>query len=122
MKNLRGNFVPLDKRAEAIAEHLEKIQWEDQLRKKDIDPYSISKQKINAATPVNSIRRPFEVQELSAILKKVKNGKDTGPDCIRMELVKWLDQDNRKYLMDQQVVGRLGSTRRALLRQGGLNL
>ena len=100
MSNLRGNVVPLDKWSEAIAEHFENIHLEDQLQKNGIDLESISKQKIRNAPPEDSIRGQFDVEELNIIPKKMKNGKGPGPDGIRMELVKWLDQENRIALME----------------------
>ena len=39
--------------------------------------------------------RPFEAEELKEAIKLSKKGQEPGPDQIRMELIKWLDKNNR---------------------------
>ena len=34
------------------------------------------------------------------LIKLSKKGKAPGPDDIRMELIKWLDQDSRRWLLN----------------------
>ena len=40
------------------------------------------------------------MEELNVAIKLSKNGKAPGLDGIRMELVKWLDIKNRKWLLN----------------------
>ena len=41
----------------------------------------------------------FRLEELNWALKVSKNNKQPGPDNIQMELLKWLNDDNRKRLL-----------------------
>ena len=38
----------------------------------------------------------FDLEELNAALKSTKFNKEPGPDLVRMELLRWLNKDNRK--------------------------
>ena len=38
----------------------------------------------------------FTIEELNAALKFSKNNKQPGPDCLQMELLKWLKSGNRQ--------------------------
>ena len=40
------------------------------------------------------------MEELNEAIKLSKRGKAPSPDGIRMEVVKWLDIDNRKWLLN----------------------
>ena len=48
--------------------------------------------------PNNADETPFTLEELSQSLESRKNNKQPGPDYLQMELLKWLDQDNRKNI------------------------
>ena len=41
----------------------------------------------------------FNIGELDTFLKKAKNHKAPGPDGIQMELIKWLDAENRTAVL-----------------------
>ena len=43
---------------------------------------------------------PFTLNELDAVLAALKNNKTPGPDGCRSELVKWLCETNRTYLLE----------------------
>ena len=42
----------------------------------------------------------FSIEELNEALKSTKNGKQPGPDNLIMELIKWLDKDNREIVLN----------------------
>ena len=41
----------------------------------------------------------FELDEFNALIKRLKCNKSPGPDEVTIELVKWLNNDNRKKLL-----------------------
>ena len=94
MRDSCGRLVPLQDRAETIASYLEQKQWSNtsgqallpSCRKIGDDP--------------DSNRAPFSMQELNDVLKGCKLGKQPGPDCIIMELYKWLNSANRQTLLN----------------------
>ena len=43
---------------------------------------------------------PFTIEELDDAINLTNKGKAPGPDGIRMELIKWLSRDNRKWLLN----------------------
>ena len=104
MRNRGGTLVPLKKRAEAIVDYLEKCQWtnnveEGKIRQIKQDPLRnlTETQKETAKTRQ---RASFSVKELNEAIQLSKEGKAPGPDGIKMELVKWLDSDSRKWLLN----------------------
>ena len=48
----------------------------------------------------NALEECFTMPELCAAIKRAKPKKQPGPDGITMELVKWLDNANRRALLD----------------------
>ena len=42
----------------------------------------------------------FDLEELNTALKSTKLNKEPGPDLVRMELLRWLNKDNRKSLLE----------------------
>ena len=93
MKNTNGTYVPVTKRAQTIAEYLEDVHW-----KNNVD--AGIPQQTEIIGPNNADEMPFTLEELSQSLKSCKNNKQPGPDNLQMELLKWLDRDNRKTLLN----------------------
>ena len=48
----------------------------------------------------NADEAPFFLEELTWSLKTCKNDKQPGPDELQMELLKWLNNDNRESLLN----------------------
>ena len=96
MRDSCGRLVPLQDSlgAETIASYLEQKQWSNTLGQAPLP----SCRKIGDDPDSNSA--PFSMQELNDVLKGCKLGKQPGPDCIRMELYKWLNPANRQTLLN----------------------
>ena len=92
MKNESGIHVPLNQRAETIAQYLENKHW-----KNDLDMGPPSEEYIVRHNYADESL--FRLEELNWALKVSKNNKQPGPDNIQMELLKWLNDDNRKRLL-----------------------
>ena len=92
MKNRHGHRVSLMQRAEAIAEYLEQDHWGENGQSAIPNRQPIFQN--NGAD-----ESPFKLDELNEALKRSKNNKQPGPDGIIMELLKWLDKDNRESLL-----------------------
>ena len=73
MKNKDGLHVPLNKRAEAIADYLEKEHWtnDENVTTPNSDPI---------AHNILCNDEPFIIEELDAAIKLSKNNKQPGPD------------------------------------------
>ena len=93
MKNKDGIHVPLNKRAEAIADYLEKEHWTN-----DENGDMPNNQHIGNSN-IHCDDQPFAIEELNEAIKLSKNNKQPGPDNITMELLKWLDHENRNLLL-----------------------
>jgi hypothetical protein len=93
MKNAQGNHVPVAERAQAIAEYLETKHWYNDLDTGMPDNTPILE---NNGADANL----FSIEELNAALKFSKNNKQPGPDGVQMELLKWLNLENRQCLLN----------------------
>ena len=93
MKNAQGNHVPVAERAQAIAEYLETKHWYNDLDTGMPDNTPILE---NNGADANL----FSSEELNAALKFSKNNKQPGPDGVQMELLKWLNLENRQCLLN----------------------
>ena len=92
MKHEVGRHVPVTQRAQKIADYLESKHWSNNL---DVEmPYEPEIVHQNEAD-----ERPFTMEELSWSLNASKNNKQLGPDNLPMELLKWLNHDNRTVLL-----------------------
>ena len=96
IKDIRGNRVPLSKKADAIAEYL---------FEKQCGPTSPSPPPENARENVFSHPLPFFTGNLSAnevrnAISKLKTNKTPGPDGAITELFKWLDDHTLEQLTD----------------------
>ena len=89
MKNKNGIHVPLIGRAEAIADYLEKEHWRNPSgsEQPDLNPIYL---------PSGADESDFSHDELKYALKMAKANKQPGPDGIIMELLKWLNHQNRE--------------------------
>ena len=100
MRNRQGRLVPLNKRAETIAEYLEQDHWHNPVEQGK--PRTPSMMKVipdRGPEHREAQRKQFDIKELKAALKKAKRNKEPGPDGIRMELLKWLDEGNQRALL-----------------------
>ena len=92
IKNSDGKHVPLNQRAETIADYLEKIHWSNP-----------DENEVNTNVIVNNnsaVEDCFTMPELCTAIKRAKPNKQPGPDGITMKLIKWLDNANRRVLLD----------------------
>ena len=69
------------------------MQW----KKPEIDhePKTASLSDVGAAVKQSA----FDLDELNAVIKRLKCNKSPGPDEVTTELVKWLNNDNRQNLL-----------------------
>ena len=96
IKKERAVHVPLNQRAETIAQYLENTHWNndrmyDRTMGTPSDEYIVRQN--------NADESFFRIEELNWALKVSKNNKQPGPDNIQMELLKWLNDDNRRRLL-----------------------
>jgi len=93
MNNADGKHVPLTQRVQTIADYLEKIHWSNP------DEHEVNTSKILEDN--NALEACFKLMtELCTAIKGAKFNKQPGPDGVTMELVKWLDHDNRRTLLN----------------------
>ena len=96
MTNIRGELVPDNLRAEALAEYFEQVQW----KLNDTEEYKhigIDRELIfEECAEMNT--ESITLKELSHAKHRL-NKKTPGPDGIPSELYKWLNEDNRKTLL-----------------------
>ena len=92
MKNMEGRYAPLTKRAETIATYLQEERWSNP-----------SEHDVNSNQIVDSNEastESFAIHEICTAIKGAKPNKQPGPDGTTMELIKWLDNANRRILLD----------------------
>ena len=95
MRNREGRLVPLNKRAETIAEYLEQDHWfNPEEAGSNRNPSSMKVIPERSQEQRAEQRKKFELEELKKALKKAKRNKEPGPDGVRMELLKWLSEEN----------------------------
>ena len=92
MKNSDGKHVPLGQRAETIADYLENIHW--------TNPVEHEVNTSNIIEENGALEEPFTMPELCTAIRGAKPNKQPGPDGITMELIKWLDNANRRVLLN----------------------
>lgn len=93
MRNKEGKHVAPEDKAEAIADYLEKEHLHNEEMEEGPSRAKISE---NA----NIVTDNFTLGELNKVLKSCKNNKQPGPDKVIMELIKWLNQDNKQIIPD----------------------
>ena len=92
MKNESGERVPITARAQTIAEYLEAKHW--------MNDSNVGMPDATFILNNNSADEgPFRLDELNWALKVAKNNKQPGPDDVQMELLKWLDDSNRRCFL-----------------------
>lgn len=94
MKNKEGQLVSIENRAEAIADYLEQCHWTNSEPEEEPDTNPIIRGN------EGEISEDFSTDELNSAIKSSKHGKQPGPDLIIMELIKWLNQENRYSLLE----------------------
>ena len=92
--NLDGTLVPPKDRAETIATNLERKHWSN------LDIHEIKR---NDA--IHALQREFSTErvtfeEYESALRTTKNSKQAGPDGLMMELFKWMDSNNRTWILN----------------------
>jgi hypothetical protein len=93
--DVTGETVPYNKRAEHIANYLAKQQWG--LQNPD-DTYQVYLNNAHNGE-TNLINQEFDIIELNHVIKHLKNNKSPGPDGIRTETFKWLNNASRHSLL-----------------------
>ena len=94
MRDENGRLVPLKERAETIATYLEEHHWHNECGQGPLpNPTPIG-------DAIDCHSDPFDLEELHAVLKRCKVNKQPGPDCIVAELYKWLNRENRLFLLE----------------------
>lgn len=94
-KDSNGNRIPAKEYAHKAADYLEKVQWKDAENLPNID-----NEKPDFTECRGKIKdEPFHRLELDEVIKKLTNGKTPGPDFVTTELVKWLNESNRAFLL-----------------------
>ena len=84
LQNIAGKLVESNKRADTMAEFLEKVQWK--VRPAEI----ISQEPLGPTLPVND--GEFSIQEVGKVVQKLKWDKAGGPDGIPAEYWKAVAQ------------------------------
>ena len=92
MKNMDGRHIPLAERAETIATYLEEQHWSNPLEHVANTNQIVDSNEASAES--------FTMHEICTAIKGAKPNKQPGPDGITMELIKWLDNANRRLLLD----------------------
>ena len=90
LKNKEGKHVPLIDRAPTIAEYLETEHWTNLME--GIPGINRQKNLENLEFKTED----FDLEELNTAPKPTKLNKEPVPDLVRMELLRWLNKDNRK--------------------------
>ena len=97
MTNIRGELVPDNLRAEALAEYFEQVQWKvnetEEHKQIEIDKEPI----FEDCAEMNT--ENITPKGLNHAIHRLKNKKTPGPDGVPSELYKWLNEDNRKTLL-----------------------
>jgi len=94
MKDLEGNRVPLNKKAEALAEYLSKQQWGTRTDAIPIDP---DRPKI-ITRDLHMNTGDISIEEVTRAKDRLKKNKAPGPDGIVAELYSWLENDGLNSL------------------------
>ena len=95
LKNIHGQQVHDRMRAETFADYYEYEHWaEDMVDRPEITD-----------TPIHPVNEEVETgdinkQELEVAIRKLKNNKAPGLDEIPPELIKWLDSESRKVILE----------------------
>jgi len=92
LRDSQGKVVNTMQQAETFAQYLENKRWSTPLT-----DYTGPTTPITGPNQVNV--DPITVPELNKTLRKVKNGKATGPDAIPAEFFKWLTEPNKQHLL-----------------------
>ena len=94
LRDLNGELVAPKDRAETIATYLEQKHWNNP--SEHTMPRSDALQRLQDQFNVGQ----FTLLEFDQALKTTKNNKQAGPDGIAMELFKWMDAENRNFLLN----------------------
>ena len=85
LKGIRGNRVPISKKADAMAEYLFEKQWGPMTTAPPADP--LRQNLFNQTFPFNV--GPMSGIEIQQTVSKLKSNKAAGPDGTITELFKW---------------------------------
>ena len=90
-KNLQGQLVSDNERADALADYFEQVQWKPDTSQAYID----SPPSFEPIFPLNPDIKtePVSTHEMYQAIRRLKTGKAPGPDGITAELFKILDDD-----------------------------
>ena len=90
LKDIHGQSVPLNKKADALAEYLEKRHW---ARIEHLPPDKVDKREVMDTKPLINTGS-ITIEEIHEALSSSKTNKAPGPDGLTIELYKYLDQEN----------------------------
>ena len=76
-KDIDGNHVPFQEYASKAAEHLEKVQCNDDQESRENTPLQHGSYKVDDS--------PFTITELEYVLNKIKNNKSPGADQVQAD-------------------------------------
>ena len=86
-EDMHGNRIPWGKKAHAIAEYLEKVQW----KKEQHGEYPQREKIIEEDTNINTDE--ISLEELRGVIRQLKNNKAPGTNTITSEEVKMLHDE-----------------------------
>ena len=98
-------LIDFDQHAEAAADSVENCQWpfvkpEENLPRTQAQEDKAEARKHSRPYKNDWICTPFLIQELRAVIKKMKKHKAAGPDKIPIEFYEWVDDDILAFLLD----------------------
>ena len=79
---------------EKAAEYLSQIQWKPPEGPPHVNDQILTDQ----GAGIND--EEWTLEEFNAVIQKIKPKKAPGPDNVQGEFIRWLDQDNRRRLLE----------------------
>ena len=93
-KDMHGLHISEAKFPEKAAEYLSQIQWKPPEGPPHVNDQILTDQ----GAGIND--EEWALEEFNAVIQKIKPKKAPGPDNVQGEFIRWLDQDNRRRLLE----------------------